>query len=247
MEKMKPTLTVIMPAYNELKNLRGAFISATGALKIAGISDYEIIIITNTKRDGSHDGTPYVAEQIVKEDSRVRHIHNNSYVGLGFKFRQGIGDARKSFITWVPGDNENIEESVAGIFRHIGEADMITSYTSNTQVRKWKRRFVSRCFTEFCNLLFGLRLKYYNGICIYPTKLLQKVPTKSDNFAYMAEIIIYLVKSGVRYKEVPMEIKPTAISSSFKLKSVFEALGTIALLFWNIHFKRTRIKIGSIN
>ena len=153
--------------------------------------------------------------------------------------------ARKEYVTWVPGDNETVESSVASIFNHIGESEMITSYTYNKQVRKWKRRLVSRCFTELCNLLFGLRLKYYNGICIYPTKLLQKVPMKSDNFAYMAEIIIYLAKSGVAYKQVPMEIKPTTVSSAFKLKSVFEALGTLALLFWNIHFKR--IKIGLVD
>lgn len=238
---MKPSLTVIMPAYNEFKNLRAAFESTTGALKEAGISDYEIIIVTNTRRDGSHDGTPEIAKRIAEENLQVRHVHNDAFVNLGFKFWQGVGSAGKEFVTLVPGDNEAVGSSVASIFSHIGEAEMIVSYTSNKQVRKWRRRFISRCFVELCNLLFGLRLKYFTGICIYPKKLLQKIPTRSDNFAYMAEIIIYLIKSGVTYTQVPMEIKPTTVSSAFKLKSAYEALGTILSLFWNIHFERTRI------
>ncbi len=238
---MKSSLSIIMPAFNQAQNLKPAFESTLRALARAGIYDYEILIVTSVGKDGIHDGTPHIADEIASANPRVRHLFDNSFQNLGYRFRQGVKAARKDFVTWVPSDNETVESSVASILGHIGEAEMITSYTSNKQVRKWKRRFVSRCFTELCNLLFGLRFKYYNGICIYPTKLLQRVPMESDNFAYMAEIIVYLAKSGVKYKQVPMEIKPTTASSAFKLKSVFEALGTLLSLFWNIHFKRTRI------
>lgn len=232
-----------MPVYNSARNLKLAFESTLRALAIVGIYDYEILIVTSVGKDGTHDGTPRVADEIASANPRARHLFDNSFHNLGYRFRQGVGVACKDYVTWIPGDNETAEASVADIFSHIGEAEMITSHTSNKQVRKWKRRFVSRCFTELCNLLFGLRFKYYNGICIYPTRLLQRVPMRSDNFAYMAEIIIYLVKSGVGYKQVPMEIKPTTVSSAFKLKSVFEALGTLLLLFWKIHFRRIRVKL----
>jgi glycosyltransferase involved in cell wall biosynthesis len=238
-----PSLTVIMPAYCEAKNLRAAYENTTRALRRAGISDYEIVIITNTRRDGSHDGTPNIADEIVEENPRGRHIHNPAYVNLGFKFRQGVKAATKDYVTWVPGDNETVEDSIASIFGHLGEADMVISYTANKWVRRWQRRFVSRCFTILCNILFGLNLRYYNGICIYPRRILQAVPMACDNFAYMAEIIIYLVKSGVRYIEVPMEIKPTTASAAFKIRSVFEVLGTLASLFWKIHFLRKRVDL----
>lgn len=240
---MKPSLSVIIPAYNEINNLRPAFESTIRALQKADIADYEIIIITNTRRDGSHDGTPDIADQLVKENDRVRHIHNPAYVGLGFKFRQGAKAALKEYVTWVPGDNETVEDSTAEIMSHIGEAPLVITYTANKQIRTWKRNFVSRGFTILCNILFGLNLKYFNGICIYPRKILLAVPMSSDNFAYMAEIIVYLAKSGVKYIEVPMKIKPTSASASFKLRSVFDVLVTISHLFWSIHFKRVRIKI----
>jgi glycosyltransferase involved in cell wall biosynthesis len=242
-KKMNPSLTVIMPAYNQAHNLRLAFESTVRALAKASISDYEILFVTSVEPNGSHDGTPGIADEIVSQNPKARHLFDGSFQNLGYRFRQGVMAAQKDYVTWVPSDNETAEDSVASILRHAGEADMVTSYTSNRQVRKWKRRFVSRCFTELCNLLFGLRFRYFNGICIYPTRLLQRVPMKSDNFAYMAEIIVYLAKSGVKYKQVPMEIKPTTATASFKLKSVFEVLGTLASLFWNIHIKRIRVNL----
>lgn len=238
---MTSSLSIIIPAYNEVNNLSLTLESTLKALNKAGIFDYEIIIITNTRQDGSHDGTPDIAAQLARERPNVRHIHNPAYVNLGFKFRQGVKSARKDYVTWVPGDNETVENSIAEIISHTGEAPMVISYTANKQVRTWKRNFVSKGFTVLCNILFGLNLKYYNGICIYPRRTLQTVPMSSDNFAYMAEIIIYLIKSDIGYIQVPMEIKPTTASASFKIRSVFEALGTLALLFWNIHVKRIRV------
>ncbi len=245
MKIMKPSLSIIMPAYCEVKNLRAAYESTTRAIKKADIFDYEVVVITNTRRDGSHDGTPDIANQMALEDPKVRHIRNREYVNLGFKYRQGIGAAVKDYVTMVPGDNETVEDSITSILGYLGEADMVLTYTANKQVRTWKRRFVSRCFTLLCNVLFGLNLKYYNGICIYPRKILQAVPMSSDNFAYMAEVIIYLTKSGVNYIEVPMEIKSTIASAAFKFRSVIDALGTLASLFWKIHFLRKRVAIAS--
>lgn len=244
---MKPSITVIVPAYLEAANLNDAYASTIRALQKAAVTDYEILIITNNKRDGTNDGTPDIAANIARRDPRVRPMHNTAYVNLGFKFRQGVRDARKDYVTWVPGDNETVEDSIVEILRHTGSADMILSYTANKEVRTWKRRLVSRGFTFLCNALFGLRIAYYNGICIYPRTYLQAVPMVSDNFAYMAEIIVYLVKSGISYKEVPMHIKTTSASSAFKLRSVIEALGTLMRLFWNIHFRRIRVSAAPVS
>lgn len=235
-----------MPAYMEIKNLEAAYQNTSHALAKAGILDYEIIIITNLRRDGSHDGTPELADKLALEDNRVRHIHNKSYVGLGFKYWQGVAATEKNFVMMIPGDNETVESSIADIISHVGEAEMVVTYTANKEVRALKRRLVSAGFTVLCNLLFGLHIKYFNGLCIHPRKLLQQVPLKSENFSYIAVALIYLIKSGVKYIETPMYIKPiTNSSAAFNFKSVFEVLCTLALLFWDIHFKRTRIKLAN--
>ncbi len=232
-----------MPAYNEVGAIREAYDSTTRAVGQAGISDYEIIIITNTDSSGNHDGTPTVAAQIAKEDFHARHIHFNNYVGLGFKYRQGVESAQKDYTMMVPGDNDTIESSLASILRYLGKAPVVITYTINPEARPFYIRFVSKGFVVFCNILFSLRMKYYNGICIYSKNLLQQLPAFSDSPSYNSEILIRLIKSGVKYIEAPQEIKKSFAGKTFRLKSVFEVLRAMALLFWEINIKGKRIKI----
>lgn len=239
----KSSITIILPAYNEVQAIRGAYESTVRALKQAGISDYEILIITNTDPGGNHDGTPTVAAQIAKEDSHVRHIHFNHYVGLGFKYCKGVESAQKDYTMMVPGDNDNVESSMVNILKYLGKAPVVIAYTINPEARPFYIRFVSKGFVVLCNLLFGLRMKYYNGSCIYSKKLLQQLPSFSSSPAYNAEILIYLIKSGVKYVETFQEIKKSYAGKTFRLKSVLESIATLASLFWRINIKRERVKI----
>jgi len=221
-----------------------AYESTLRALAKAQIYDYEIIIVTNLRLDGSNDGTPDIADAIAGYDLNVRHIYNADYVNIGYKFRQSIRVAKKEYVTWFPGDNELTEDSMVEILKHTGQADIIAVYTANQEVRALKRRLASKGFIFICNLLFGLNLKYFNGHCIIRRKLVMAVPMSTDSFAFMAEILIYLIRSGVKYIEVPMRIRPiTNISSSFKLKSVIECYGLLAKLFWKINILQQRVVI----
>lgn len=240
---MKPSLTVILLAYNEAQSIRSAYETAVRALRQAGILDYEILIITNSAPDGTHDGTPDIAVQIAKEDPSVRCFHYNNYAGLGFKYRKGIELSQKEYITWIPGDDDTVESSFINNLKHLGEVPAVITYTINTKARPFYIRFVSRCFVLLCNILFGLRMKYYNGFTIYSKELLREVPMTVDNPAFMAEIIIYLIKSGVKYIELSQEIKKSGAGKTFCLKSVLEVSGSLALLFWRINIRRERIKI----
>ena len=83
----KPSLTVIIPAYNEVQAIRKAYESASKIVPDAGISDYEIILVTNTAPDGTHDGTPDVAAEIAKDQPAVRGSGDS-----GWTFIAGSGD-----------------------------------------------------------------------------------------------------------------------------------------------------------
>lgn len=238
------SLTVIMPAYNEAKHLRSAYLSAKRALEKAGIGDYEILIVTNLSPQGTHDGTPDIATEIVREedDACVRHLANDNYVGLGSKYRQGVSESSKEYVMLVPGDGEFEEESLVKLLAYVGR-EIIVPYIANPGVRPPERRTVSQAFTTACNAAFGLNLKYYNGLCIIPTAYVRMVPMSCDNFAYMAEILGYLIKSGARYLEVPWEIKPSESSKAFKSESVNEALETLLSVAWKIRVGGTRVKL----
>jgi len=244
----KHSLSIIMPAYNQASGLKRAYLGALGALHGAGISDYEIFIVTNISPIGSHDGTPDIAQQLANSDFHVKAIHYNSYVGLGFKYRETLKLASKEYVVMVPGSGDCVVGKMVDVFRHIGRVSVIFTYTINPKARAFYMRFAAKTFVVLCNILFGLNLKYYNGLSVYPRGLLARVPMTSDNPAYNAEILIYLLKSGFDYIELPQEIRrpSTGPGKTFRIGSVFGSLKTLMYLFWNVQIKRVRIKNSSI-
>lgn len=242
-KKESISLTVFMPARRETEILRSTYESAERALNKAGISDFEILMATVASPDGSPDDTYLVAEEIAQEDSRVKSLHSWQFYGLGYKYREAVSAASKKYMMMIPGDGEFEESSLSELMTHIGEADVIIPYIGNPSARPQERQIVSRGFVNICNTLFGLNLRYYNGLCIIPVDLLKAVPMSCDNFAYMAEILVYLLKSGVNYVEVPWNIKPSVVSKAFNMESVFEVLETIIPLFWKINVEGERVNI----
>jgi dolichol-phosphate mannosyltransferase len=241
---MKSSLTVIIPAYNEANDLKFAYESTLRALAKAGICDYEIFLMTVVGPDGKHDSTPQIARQIAENDCRVKNFHSPFFTSLGFKYREGVYAATKEYVAMVPAHNLTSENSLNDIFRHIGTTDSVLTYTLNPEVRPLKARIISKCFVALCNLMFGLRVKYFNGITIHRRKLLQMIPMSANNHAYMAEIIVYLIKSGVPYIEIPQILKEsTRAGKAFNIKSAFNSFLTLISLFWKIRVQGIRVKI----
>lgn len=239
---LKPSITIFMPIYNEVSFIKAAYENAAKAVKEAGIADYEIILSTVTNPDGSHDGTPDAAAEIAKQNKNVKHLAIKGLPGLGVQYSETLKIASKDYIMMLPGDNDNVYDSVVYVLKCLGKAPLVVVYTKNPEARPFRLRFASRGFVILCNILFGMKLKYYNGTSLLPTKWARIVPLSAKNPSYAAEMLTYLIKSGAPYIEVPQVIRPTPYAGkTFSLKSVFQALKTLSFLFWQINFKRVRL------
>ncbi len=246
-EIIKPSLSVIMLTYNEINSLRLAYNLLMNALKKAGIIDYEIIIATTVSPTGFHDGSPDLAVQISKENSRVHYVHSEVYKGMAHDFQKALEIASKEYVTMVPGSNVFEENSLAYVLSNLGRAEGIIAYTVNLEVRPFLVRWISRCFVLVCNILFVLNIKYYNGIFIFPTKFFRAVQTSALGGEYAAEILIYLLKSGAKYIQVPQIINPLLHAGrTFSLRNIKAAIKTLIFLFWKIHFERKRINLSAL-
>ena len=245
MDTIKSSISIIMPAYNEGPRLRAAYETVSRAVRKSEIDDYEILMTISISPNGTHDGTPDTAAHIAREDAHVKLPYTPGFRGMGFRFREGFLAASKDYVIMVPGANHTLEDTLVNIFRYMGKAPIILTYTKNPEVRPFYVRFVSKGFVTLCNLLFGLNLKYYNGICLYQRKLLRQVFI-ADSPAYNAGILIQLLKSDVNYIELPQELNTKSASvpgKTFAFGNFTASLKTLALIFWKIHFQRNRIPI----
>lgn len=237
LEKNK-RLSVFIPAFNEEGNIADTVNELRSALATKAI-DYEIIIVN----DGSHDQTGAIAESMSRADARIRVIHNPRNLGLAKTFRIGAQAARFDFVGWIPGDNGFPSDSLQRWLAPLGEADLIQTYLMNSEVRYLGRRIISRAYTKTLNVLFGLKIKYYNGIQIYRRDLIQNVHTSADGFALVSEILVKLLTTGNTYIEVGinMQERVQGTSKAVKLKNIVDVIRTVLRLLFEIkvlHRKR---------
>lgn len=249
MPDSKPSLSIIVPAYLEAKNLRGTIQAIILAASEANFTDYEILIIDCLKQNGEHDGTPLLADELAKTDPKIRAIHN-PYVTLGYKYWQGVSLAKHEYVTWIPGDNETRPDTIKAVFSAVGQADIICFYTANPWARPWTRRINSWLYTFLVNNLFGLRLRYFNGITIYKTELLSALPDsakKNIGFSYNAEILARLIKLGRhQYLELPQFINQqppkkfrwSNFKNFFHRYAPLQTIKKLLKLFWELKTQR---------
>lgn len=191
------SISVIIAALNEEKNLEATVVTALEAVKKA-FAEYEIIIVD----DGSTDSTGEIAEKIRHRNKNVRVIHNKRSKCLGGVFKEGLKLARMHYVMLINGKNDTTVEGLTMIFSLRGRYDIIIPYTINTYERPALRRVISRAFTRLLNMLFGLHIAYYNHYCLHKRALVNSIDIKTSSYAFQAEILVKLIKAGYSYKEV---------------------------------------------
>ncbi len=237
MAAKKPSISIIVPCYNEEENIRGTIESITRAIRrVRRFGSTEILIFN----DRSTDDTGRIADEISRRKRSVKVIHNERNMGFGYNYTEGVRRATKDYILMVPGDNEIPADAITAILSEVGKADIVIPYTVNPEVRPLGRRILSRAFVMLFNTLFGLDLRYYNGPCVIKANLLKKVPMTTHGFAYMAAILVRLLRAGATYIEVPMRIqyRESGSSKALRPRNIMSVLSTIANLFIEVRIRQ---------
>ncbi len=232
---MRKDISVIIPAYNEEKNIRSAIEAIQDILQKTRLN-YELLVFD----DGSQDQTGPIIDEMAPRVAHMKVIHNPRNKGLAYIAREGIKMASKNYVTWFPGDNSVDKESMQVLLSAIGNADIIMAYMSNMHVRPFLRRFLTRISTFCLNKLFGLHLRYYTGPIIYPVDLVRRVPTVAEGYNFFAEMLIRCLKKGVSYQEMSFIHKPDNERNTkvFSWRNFTSAIKTTAMLINDINFKK---------
>ena len=224
-------MSVLLPALNEEANLEATFERLLKALSITA-EDFEIIIVN----DGSSDNTGAVADRLAAAHASVRVIHHVTPMMLGYAYQQGVREARKNYFVYIPADNTWPYRSLLELLGNLGKADVVTSYSTNPHVRPLARRLVSAAYTRVLNLLFGRRMRYYNGLTIYPLSFLRANPVTTSGFGFQAEILVRALDQGLSVVEValPIDERMAGGSKAVNVKNIVSVAGTVLRLFWRL-------------
>lgn len=240
MSSQNDSLSIIVPAFNEEKNLAQ---TVDGLVTVIGkeFPDFEILIFN----DFSSDRTGEIADDLKRKyPNHVVVIHNETNRGLGYNYKTGLQLARKKFVTMCPGDNENPPESIVEIAKARNQADMVIPYPTNTEVRAWHRRVISAAYVRLLNLVAGQTVRYYNGTVVHTTKVAQSVTIETSGFGYQSELIVKLLRRGHSFVELPITLGVSGRkrSAAFRVKNIISVLKTVAQIAFERPNKATDSK-----
>lgn len=235
-------ITFLVTALNEEEKIEGTAKTITDAVGHF-TCDYEILLVN----DGSTDSTPRIMDRMAQENPRIRVVHNEKNLGLGGAYKRGVRHASKKYVMWVSGDNAETPGNMVNILSHVGEADIIVPVLHATKARPWLRRFTSRGFTMTVNMLFGLKLNYYNGTVIHKTELIREVDIKTNSFAYQAEALVKLLRQGHSYVEVPYTSATYdgIFSYAMRPKNLIAVFKALAVLFVDVRLGGAKKEVKS--
>lgn len=124
---MRPELSVVIPVFNEVENVRDLHRELTGALDPLG-RPYEILLVD----DGSTDGTLQALLAIERDDPRVRVLRLRRNFGQTAAFSAGFDHARGDVIVTSDGDLQNDPGDIPALLARLDEGyDMVCG---------WRRR-----------------------------------------------------------------------------------------------------------
>jgi glycosyltransferase involved in cell wall biosynthesis len=229
------TLSIIMPALDEEYNLQAALDDVIGAAS-EQLEDHEIILVD----DGSRDRTWDIITRNRIVNSKVRAIQHPRAHGLGASFREARSIARMEYTVMVHGDHAFDRETLSCFFSYVGYADVLAGLIQNPESRTPFRRMVSRAYTSLLNLLFAVRMPYFNGLQVHCTRWLARTEIRSIGFGFMAELLLKAYGEGQSVLFIPTRHNERPKGGATK---IFKPRNLLSI-FESIYYLKTRRRKG---
>jgi len=234
----QPTVSFVVPCYNEQANIAAAVTEIEAAAHEALLPSFEIVVVDDCSVDRSRE----LVTQLAAEKSHLRLVANPQNLGFGGAYKTGVRNARGNYVIMIPGDNSHPSSGITPILRRVGEADIVIPYASNPEARSVARQVLSSAFTRLVNLLFGLKIAYFNGCVLHKTDHLKQIEIRTNGFAYQAEALVKLIRAGANYTEIPVAIseRSNGKTSAFKLKNIYRVGMAMVTVWFDIHGARRK-------
>lgn len=196
-------LSVVIPCYNEAKNL-DRLLDRLGQT-FSGRTDCEVVLVDN----GSTDDTAAVLDRELNAPALgfVRTVRVPVNRGYGFGIMSGLRAARGEYLGWTHADMQTDPKDVLDGFERLrGEAE---PHRCLLRGRRTGRPLFDRAFTAgmsvVASALLGRRLRDVNAQPkIFHRSLLEKLGAAPDDFALDLYVLYRAQQEGLRLIEHPV-------------------------------------------
>ena len=234
-----PSVSVVLPAYNEAGSLEATVDRTLAALdSFLAPGEYEVIIA----EDGCDDATPELAARLADTDDRISHLHSDRRLGRGRAltraFRSARGDTLVYFDTDLATDLAHLEELVERV--RSGEADVATGsrwIPGREADRPANRGVPSRVYNWLARTVLRSRIRDHQcGFKAFDRDaLFDLLPAVGDDHWFWdTEVLVRAQRAGYTVAEFPVEWTPRGDTKVDLVRDVFGMGSQLVRTWWEL-------------
>jgi len=205
-----PSISLVMPAYNEADNIEPMVAEATPALE-ANADSYEIIIVD----DGSADETAAVTRRIMETNAHVRLVEHPVNKGFGAAVFSGFTSAEKDWIFYTDADRQFVLSELERFVPYMDEADLIAGYRAPRR-DPFMRVLYGKGWSALCTLMFGYTVRDVDcAFKLFRREIIEKLAPQiaSRGATFSIEWLVRAKRAGYRFVELPVTHRPRVAGS----------------------------------
>lgn len=225
----KRSISLVLPAWNEVEALPRAVREADAALRAAA-NDYEILIVD----DGSTDHTAVVAAKLALEFPAVRLVRHPENRGYGAALRSGFAEARCDLVAFTDADNQFDLTEIDRFVLLAERYDVVCGYRIDRKDSAL-RCFYSRGYNLMIRLLLGISVRDIDcAMKMFRRDVARKLEISTNGFLVNSELLTQVKQQCFSLVEVGVTHRPrTEGTSTVSIAHIPRVLTDLARWWWN--------------
>jgi len=237
----KDLISIVIPVYNEGKNIAKAIYQAEKYLKYR----HDYYVVYDHKDDTS---IPFV-NKLIQEKIPVTLLQNDNTPGVAHAVKTGFKHVKGSIIVVMTPDGADDPNVINAMYSELLRGfDIVCATRYARGGKRLEKKSVKFLLSEIVGLstpfLLGLPLTdLTNGFKMYKRNLLKTIPVQSNKgWEFSMELVIKAYHRGFKISEVPAISKPRTFGTS-KFKFFSWLPFYIKWLILGVFYHLTEIKI----